>query len=142
MEPLVLILSQRSYKLGSRVCTLLQFRIWLDVLNSVIANYDTAMKVVAYTELVIFVRVFLGAITFQNALIAPLIYAHFLRQRYYQSAFTRDAVAKTTGRLDQYVAKANNPSVNQIYDKIKMLVQRWVGSSIIEPQPNPQAARR
>ncbi|KAF5355970.1 hypothetical protein D9756_004240 [Leucocoprinus leucothites] len=107
------------------------------------ANYDTAMKVVAYTELIIFVRVILGAITLQNALLAPLIYAHFLRQRYYQSAFTRDAMTKTTGMVDGYVAKAGNPSVSQIYDKAKALVGRWVGSAIIEPNPNPpQGARR
>jgi hypothetical protein len=100
------------------------------------------MKVVAYTELVILVRVVLGAITFQNALLSPIIYAHFLRQRYYQSVFTRDAVTKTIATLDKYVAKANNPSVNQIYDKTKMLIGRWVGN-VIEQNPNaPQGARR
>ncbi|KAJ3561025.1 hypothetical protein NP233_g10452 [Leucocoprinus birnbaumii] len=105
-----------------------------------IANYDSAMKVVAYTELVIFVRV--GAITFQNALLAPLIFAHFLRQPYYQSVFTRDAITKTTAMLGGYVRKANNPSVSQIYDKTKMFIGRWVGSAIIEQNPNPQPARR
>jgi hypothetical protein len=100
------------------------------------------MKLVAYTELIVFVRVLLGAITFQNALIAPLIYAHFLRQRYYQSAFTRSALGTTTGRIDQYIAKANNPSVSQVYNKVKMLVQRWGGSGIIEPQPTPANVRR
>jgi len=107
------------------------------------ANYDTAMKIVAYTELVIFVRVLLGAITFQNALLSPLIYAHFLRQRYYQSVFTRDAIAKTTKTVDQYVAKANNPTVSQVYDKAKMFIERWTGN-VVEPNPNAQAqgARR
>jgi hypothetical protein len=94
------------------------------------------MKVVAYTELVILVRVVLGAITFQNALLAPIIFAHFLRQRYYQSAFTREAFTKTTAMLDGYVTKVNNPSVSQVYDKAKMFVGRWVGSAIIEPNPN------
>jgi len=105
------------------------------------ANYDTAMKVVAYTELFIFARVLLGAITFQNALLSPIIYAHFLRQRYYQSVFTKDAVGGATKKLDEYVAKANNPSVSQIYGKFKMLVERWVGN-VIEPNPNAQGARR
>jgi len=95
------------------------------------ANYDTAMKVVAYTELVIFVRVALGAITFQNAILSPLIYAHFLRQRYYQSAFTRAAFAVTVDKIDQYVRKPGNPPMLvQVWDKIQLLAIRWGGSNL------------
>lgn len=102
------------------------------------ANYDTAMKAVAFTELFIFVRVLLGAITFQNSLLAPIIFAHFLRQRYYQSAFTREAVGTTTARLDGYIRKPGNPPVVvQVWDKIQMLVGRWAGSTLT---PNAGAA--
>jgi len=95
------------------------------------ANYDSAMRVVAYTELVIFVRILLGAITFQNSLISPLIYGHFLRQRYYQSAFTREAFANTTRRVDQFVRKPGNPPVIvQVWDKVQGLTERWVGSNL------------
>lgn len=104
------------------------------------ANYDPAMKVVAYTELIILARVVLGAITFQNAILAPIIFAHFLRQRYYQSVFTRDAITKATRFIDGYVIKANNPIVSQIYAKLKALIEQWVGS-VIEPN-SPQGARR
>jgi len=38
------------------------------------------MKVVAYAELVIFLRVLLGAITFRNSLLSPILFAHFLKQ--------------------------------------------------------------
>lgn len=89
------------------------------------------MKVVAYTELVILVRVFLGAITFQNSLLSPLIFAHFLRQRYYQSAFTREAIGAATARIDGFVRKPSNPPmVVQVWDKIQMLVGRWVGTTL------------
>ncbi len=74
-------------------------------LNLLAANYDTAMRVVAYMELLIFVRVLLGAIALQNSLLAPIVFAHFLRQRYFQSAFTREAVGNTTRRTEALVQR-------------------------------------
>ncbi|PPR08130.1 hypothetical protein CVT24_012374 [Panaeolus cyanescens] len=98
------------------------------------ANYDTAMKVVAYAELIIFVRVLLGAITLQNSLLAPIIYIHFLRQRYYQSAFTREAVHDLTSRAEVYINKPGNPpAVPQVWKSAKFYVQRWAGVAL---QPN------
>ncbi|RDB29012.1 Nucleoporin POM33 [Hypsizygus marmoreus] len=95
------------------------------------ANYDRAMKVVAYTELIIFVRVLLGAVTLQNSLLSPLVYAHFLRQRYYQSAFTRDAMASTFTYIDKLVRRPGNPPVFiQIWEKLQMLAGRWAGSNL------------
>jgi len=108
------------------------------------ANYDTAMKVVAYTELVIFVRVVLGAVTFQNSLLAPLLFAHFLRQRYFQSAFTREAIATSNAYVDGYVRKPGNPPVLlNMWDKAQMLVQRW-GGVVLAPNAGvpPQAGRQ
>jgi len=99
------------------------------------ANYDTAMKAVAYIELVIFVRVVLGALTFQNALISPLVYGHFLRQRYYQSAFTRDAIGATNTRIDKFVRKPGNPPMMiTVWEKVQMLLGRWVGNTLAPNQ--------
>jgi len=100
------------------------------------ANYDTAMKAVAYIELIIFVRVILGAITFQNSLLSPLAYAHFLRQRYYQSAFTRDAIAYTTKRIDGFVRKPGNPpALISVWEKAQMIIGRWSGNTLAPQQP-------
>lgn len=97
------------------------------------------MRVVAYTELVIFVRIALGAITFQNSLISPIIYAHFLRQRYYQSPFTREALAGTTARINSLVSRPGvPPQVAQVWDKVQMLAGRWAGSHL-QPNPAPPA---
>ncbi|KAJ7900116.1 hypothetical protein B0H14DRAFT_2429492 [Mycena olivaceomarginata] len=107
------------------------------------ANYDSAMKVVAYTELIIFARVLLGAITFQNSLLSPIIYVHFLRQRYYQSAFTREAIGGTTARIDAFVRKPGNPPVLiQVWDKVQMLVGRWVGTTLTPANAGPAAGAR
>jgi len=107
------------------------------------SNYDTAMRAVAYIELGIFVRVLLGALTWRNSLLSPVIYAHFLRQRYYQSVFTRDAVATTTKRIDDFVRKPGNPPMLiKVWDTGNMLVRRWTGSILEEQQAAGAGGRR
>jgi len=96
-------------------------------------NYDPAMRVVAFTELAIFVRILLGAITFQNSLLSPIIYAHFLRQRYYQSVYTREAIALTTVYVEGFVKKPGNPPVVvMVWERGKEVVRRWAGGSIVQ----------
>ena len=100
------------------------------------------MRAVAYIELVIFLRVLLGAMLFQNSLLSPVVYAHFLRQRYYQSAFTRDALATTDKWIDAIVRKPGNPQMLvTIWDNGRMLIGRWSGS-IIEERPAAGAGAR
>lgn len=98
------------------------------------------MKAVAYTELLIMARIVLGAITFQNSLLSPIFYAHFLRQRYYQSAFTRDAIAVVDKSIEGYVRKEGVPPIAvQVWDKARAVLGRWTGSALAPQQP-PTAA--
>lgn len=103
------------------------------------ANYDSAMRVVAFTELVIFTRIFLGAITFQNSLLSPIIYVHFLRQRYYQSLFTRDAIVVASNYVEGWVKKPGNPpAVVMVWDKGKDVVRRWAGVVLVQNEDQQQ----
>jgi len=103
------------------------------------ANYDSAMRIVAFTELVIFIRIFLGAITFQNSLLSPIIYAHFLRQRYYQSMFSRDAIAISTSFVDGWVKKPGNPPVVvMVWERGKEVVRRWAGVVLVQTEGQQQ----
>ncbi|THH26658.1 hypothetical protein EUX98_g7535 [Antrodiella citrinella] len=105
------------------------------------SNYDSAMKIVAFIELAIMFRVLLGALTLQNSLISPIIYAHFLRQRYYQSLFTRTAISVVHGYVDGYVRKPGTPPVAvTIWDKFTMILSRWAGSTLVPQQPAAAAA--
>jgi len=100
------------------------------------ANFEPAMRVVAYIELVLFVRVLIGAITFQSSIIAPLVYSHFLRQRYYQSSFTREAVHATDAKINEFAHKDGTPPVaGQVWDKIRLLIGRWAGNTLVPQQP-------
>ncbi|GAW09286.1 hypothetical protein F5879DRAFT_940014 [Lentinula edodes] len=111
-----------------------QLQVWVK------ANYDTAMKAVAYAELIIFVRVLFGVLLFWNSILSPIIYAHFLRQRWYQSSFTRDAVTYTVVRIDGIVAGQGNPTLTNIWTQGKGLVARW-GGSTLTPAQGARAAR-
>lgn len=92
------------------------------------------MRVVAFTELFIFLRVAFGALLFRNSLMAPLIYAHFLRQRYYQSAFTREAVSYADGRISATLASpAVPPVVGTVWGKAREFTIKW-GGSVLEPR--------
>lgn len=99
------------------------------------------MKAVAFIELLIMARVLLGGVTFRNSLLTPIIYAHFLRQRYYQSAFTRNAIDYVNRRVEDYVRKPGTPPVAvQVWDTFKMLLTRWAGAALAPQQP-PAGAR-
>jgi len=103
------------------------------------ANYDSAMRVVAYAELLIFIRILLGAITFQNSLLSPIIYAHFLRQRYYQSGFTRDALTVTVNWMDGLVRKPGNPpALVMVWDRGREAARRWAGVVIVQNEGQGQ----
>ena len=98
------------------------------------------MKAVAFIELLILLRVTVGAILFQNSLLMPVIYVHFVRQRYYQSPFTRSAVAVVRIRLEGYIHRPGmHPLVVTVWDKAAMIAERWVGTTLVQ-QP-PAAAR-
>ena len=89
-------------------------------------NYDRAMRFVAYTELAIFARVLVGALLLRNSLIAPLLFAHFLRLRFYMSSFTRAAFQHVRGELDSLTQKPScPPAVRQGYLMLTDLVSRY-----------------
>jgi len=109
------------------------------------ANYDKAMRVVAYTELIIMLRVTVGAMIFKNSFTTPIVYAHFLRQRYYFSQFSRDAIFQAGAAIDGQIHRAP-PILGNVWGHVKNLLGRWAGSVIV-PQGNqgpatPQANRR
>jgi len=83
------------------------------------------MRIVAYTELIIFMRVVFGALLFKNSFTVPLFYAHFIRQRYMQSAFTRNAISVADARILELVRRFGNPVVEDVWGKARDLVGRW-----------------
>lgn len=106
------------------------------------ANYDPAMRFVAYAEVAIFVRVLLGAVAFRNSLMAPLFYAHFLRLRFYMSSFTRAAFQHVKSVLDGYTQHQSCPPVvRKAYLTLTDLISRYASSVLsVQNQGNAPAS--
>lgn len=106
------------------------------------ANYDPAMRFVAYAEVAIFARVLFGALLFRNSLMAPLFYAHFLRLRFYMSSFTRAAFQRVKGVMDGWVSHQSCPPVvRKAYLTLTDLVGRYA-SSVLSVQGQGQGAQQ
>ncbi|KAF9170409.1 hypothetical protein BGX21_008819 [Mortierella sp. AD011] len=73
-------------------------------------NHAAAMSFVAYVEIVgVMGSLVIGAITFQSSFLSPIIYANFLRFRFFFSIHTRAAFAQLRARLDAKVV--GNPKI-------------------------------
>ncbi|THH08686.1 hypothetical protein EW146_g8914 [Bondarzewia mesenterica] len=97
------------------------------------SHYDTAMRLVAYTEILIVFRVLVGALFLQNSFLTPIIYLHFVRMRYFQSQFTKDAIHQAIFVVDAYVNKAETPGpIKQAWGVTQSVVGRWTGAKLPE----------
>ncbi|EJD55295.1 hypothetical protein AURDEDRAFT_78311 [Auricularia subglabra TFB-10046 SS5] len=106
------------------------------------ANYDKAMNVVAYIEVAILARLFLGLIIRQSSILSLVVYIHFIRMRYLQSLYTREAFAYITRRIDAQLASAP-PQVKQAWGIIQQGCSFLVTRNVIQPaQAQGSAARR
>jgi len=102
-----------------------KLQIWVKV------NYDSAMRVVAYAEVAILLRVGIGALLFQNSFLTPIIFAHFLRMRYFQSSFTKGAIDRVIYYVDDFVNKPSVPPiVKQVWATAQQIVGRWTGATL------------
>jgi hypothetical protein len=99
------------------------------------------MKIVAFTEIIILIRVIVGAIMLRNSFLTPIIYAHFVRMRFFQSAFTREAIIAVTVKIDGYANRPDMPPVvKQGWVTFQGLIGRWTGTTLNAAHAPPAAA--
>ncbi|CAO1632871.1 unnamed protein product [Parajaminaea phylloscopi] len=102
-------------------------------------NYEHCMKLVSYSEVVLFVRLLLGAVLLRNSLLAPLIFAHFLRLRFFLSSFTRSAWQSVGASLDRQTSRPECPPVvRRAYLTVVDLISRY--ASTVMSVPHGQGA--
>lgn len=89
-------------------------------------NYDLSMHLVANLELILWARVFLYCLVFKNSWVLLALYTIFLRARFAQSVFVRDAVKNVEIRGDSLTANAQVPEgVKTGWSVAKTVVQRF-----------------
>jgi hypothetical protein len=108
-------------------------------------NYDTSMHLVSNLEIFLWVRVFLGAIVFRNSWILLAIYTVFLRVRYSQSNFVRQAFGQLEKRGDALVSdgRVPEPAKNVWFQGKQFLKQAVEASNMgVRPSTNGAAPRK
>ncbi|KAF9586017.1 hypothetical protein BGW38_010411 [Lunasporangiospora selenospora] len=105
-------------------------------------NHTKAMALVAYVEIVgVMGSLILGAITFQSSLLSPIVYANFLRFRYFFSLHHRAAFEVLRARLDNWIVPPGgnpkmHPQVVKAYEVARGAITRF-GMAAVQP---PSAA--
>ncbi|KAE8216713.1 hypothetical protein CF327_g191 [Tilletia walkeri] len=99
--------------------------------------YESAMVFVAYAEVLILVRVLVGALIFRNSFLLPLAYAHFLRLRFYMSTFTRASIQRCKAELDAYAHHQACPEVvRKVYLLLTDVISRYASNVLNFPHPS------
>lgn len=75
----------------------------------------------------------------KNSFLAPIVFAQFLRLRYYYSAFTRTVVQNADTLISNYVNQPSAPpALKQAWVPLRTTIVKY-GASVIEPA-QPAAA--
>ncbi|KAI9313685.1 hypothetical protein BX666DRAFT_1972548 [Dichotomocladium elegans] len=107
-------------------------------------HHELAMQVAAYIEVVgVMGQLILGVISFQTSFLALIVFAHFLRLRYFSSPYTRQALWDTTEQLDRwFLPLADDPrryaqTASKIYANAKGIVIRYGSGSLTDDSNEP-----
>ncbi|KAF8242153.1 hypothetical protein K440DRAFT_167938 [Wilcoxina mikolae CBS 423.85] len=89
-------------------------------------NYDASMHLVAHLEILLWARVFLYVLVLQNSWLLLVVYTFFLRARYAQSVFVKDAMKGLELRGDALSVDARVPEgAKTAWGIAKTLVKRF-----------------
>ncbi|KAG0264702.1 hypothetical protein BG011_006279 [Mortierella polycephala] len=108
-------------------------------------NHAAAMALVAYVEVVgVMGSLILGAITFQSSFLSPIVFANFLRFRYFFSLHTRAAFALIRARLDNLIVPQGGnpkvpPMVAQAYIAARGAITRFGMAAVQQPGADANA---
>ncbi|GJJ77695.1 transmembrane protein 33 [Entomortierella parvispora] len=108
-------------------------------------NHGPAMALVAIIEVIgVMGSLILGAITFQSSFLSPIVYANFLRFRYFFNTHTRSAFALIRARLDALILPPTGnpkipPKVVQAYTLLQGAVTRFGMAAVQQPGANGAA---
>ncbi|KAF9960422.1 hypothetical protein BGZ65_012327 [Modicella reniformis] len=105
------------------------------------ATHTRAMVFVAYVEVIgVMGSLLLGAITFQSSFLSPIVYANFLRFRYFFSTHTRTAFAHIRAHLDTNIV--GNPKIPpsgvRAYEIVRGAVIRFGMAAVQQPTDRAQ----
>lgn len=113
-----------------------------DAIGSFVKKYyDSSMSIVSMLEILLWVRLFLGAIFFQRrSWILLAIYSAFLRARFAQSTHVQNSFALLEARVDNLVgAQGTPPVLRQVWDGVKTGARQFYAATDVNKYVNGSA---
>ncbi|GAB1319266.1 Transmembrane nucleoporin [Madurella fahalii] len=104
--------------------------------------YDASMSMVSGLEILLWIRLLLGAIFFQRrSWILLALYTAFLRARFAQSSHTQNSFAQLEARIDNLIGAQGTPPVaRQVWDGVKGTARQFHTATDVNRYVNGAAA--
>lgn len=106
--------------------------------------YDSSMSVVAFLEILLWVRLLLSAVTFaRGSWILIAVYSAFLRARFAQSQHVQGTFEQIEARIDNLTgAQGINPVVRQTWQTVKTTVRQAYAATDLQKYVGGAAPRK
>jgi transmembrane protein 33 len=114
-----------------------------DAIGSFVKKYyDSSMSIVSCLEIVLWIRLLLGAILFQRrSWILFAVYTAFLRARFAQSTHVQNSFSQFEARIDNLIgAQGTPPAARQVWDGVKNGARQFHAATDISKYVNGAAA--
>jgi len=110
--------------------------------NFVKQYYDASMSIVSGLEILLWIRLLLGAILFQRrSWILLATYTVFLRARFAQSSHVKNSFAQLEARIDNLIgAQGTPPAARQVWDGVKNGARQFHAATDVNKYVNGAAA--
>ncbi|KAK4125634.1 hypothetical protein N657DRAFT_642379 [Parathielavia appendiculata] len=104
--------------------------------------YDSSMSVVSTLEILLWIRLLLGAILFQRrSWILLAVYTAFLRARFAQSSHVQNSFSQIEARIDNLVgAQGTPPAARQVWDSVKGGARKFYAATHVNKYTSGAAA--
>jgi hypothetical protein len=104
--------------------------------------YDSSMSVVSTLEILLWIRLLLGAILFQRrSWILLALYTAFLRARFAQSSHVQNSFSQLEARIDNLIGAQGTPPVaRQVWDGVKGTARQFHAATDVNKYASGAAA--
>lgn len=104
--------------------------------------YDASMSMVSGLEILLWIRLLLGAIFFQRrSWVLLALYTAFLRARFAQSSHVQNSFAQLEARIDNLIGAQGTPPVaRQVWDTVKGTARQFHAATDVNKYVNGAAA--
>lgn len=104
--------------------------------------YDSSMSIVSSLEILLWIRLLLGAVLFQRrSWILLGLYTAFLRARFAQSSHVQNSFSQLEARIDNLIGAQGTPPVaRQVWDGVKGTARQFHAATDVNKYVNGAAA--